>query len=128
VTGNASVEGTSRFETQKPGKRPCGDAPAPEPSADPVAYFPLTGVHEAYDVASHLALEEHRLFDDGPVLQNPVPVRHERFSVPGGETGHVGRLRVELVFEEEGEVRLFHVPQGSLGVQTCVPFPFRPAD
>ena len=62
MTGNASVEGTSRFETQKPGKRQRGDAPSPEPSADPVAYFPLAGFHEAYDVASHLVLEEYAVF------------------------------------------------------------------
>src|SRR5215218_5374586 len=51
------------------------------------------------------------LLDDRPVFENPVPVRHERVSVPGGKTGHVGRLRVELVFEEEWEVRPFHLPQ-----------------
>jgi hypothetical protein len=37
-------------------------------------------------------------------------MRQERVSIPGGETGHTGRLRVELVLEEYVKIRLFHIP------------------
>src|SRR5215212_11171782 len=111
VSGDIGVEGASLLEVQQLRERPCGDAPAPVFLADPVADLPFAGVHEAHDVAGHLPLVEDRLLHNGLVAQDSVPVRQERYLVPCGKISHAGRFRVELVFEEYGEVAFRHVPQ-----------------
>jgi hypothetical protein len=60
-------------------------------------------------VAGDLIVEHDGLRDEGLVSQDPGPVRRERIPIPGREGGHLGRHRVELVLEEDGEVVLRHV-------------------
>jgi hypothetical protein len=111
VAGDVGVEGTPPFEAEKRRESARGDAPTPVLLADPVSHLALAGLHEAHDVAGYLALEENRLLDDGLIVQNPVPVREERFPASGGKAGQTRRPRLELVFEEREEIGFLHVPQ-----------------
>jgi hypothetical protein len=38
-------------------------------------------------------------------------MRHEGFPIPGGKGGHARRVRVYLVFIEDGEVAFEDIPQ-----------------
>ena len=108
--GDMGVQGTGFYLTKKRGKRPGGDALAPVFPAKPVADLSFAKLIEANDVSGHKTVEDDGLLGYHFVDQDPGPMRHEGFSIPGVKGGHLGGLRVEMMLKEDGEVSCGHIP------------------
>ena len=117
MLGHMSMEGTGLHLAQERRQRPGGDALAPVVPSNPVADFSQAVLFKAHDVADHMPVEDDGLLGDSLVSQDPGPVRRERIPVPGGDAGHRVRLGVQLMFEENREVILCHVPQQKIARQ-----------
>ena len=94
VTGDMGVQRACLHVDQKQRQRSRGDAPAPVFAADPVPHLPFAGLLEPQDVAGDASIEEYGLLQHDFVVQDPVPVRHERIPLPGRESGHPGCIAV----------------------------------
>ena len=103
--GNMRIKGARLYDIQKFRERLRGNALTPEFLSNPVADFPFDSKLEADNVAGDLSIEEDSLCYDGVISHDLCPMRHEGVPVPGGKGSHRGCIRVELVLEENGEVR-----------------------
>jgi hypothetical protein len=60
-------------------------------------------------------LELDRPDHDGLVAENLLPVGHEGFAIASHEIRHPARLRIRLIFEEDGKIVPLHSPKTHLG-------------
>ena len=77
-----------------------------ESLAEPVPHVLIIALFPTQDMAGNFSLE-----DDGPddhrfILHDLLPMHHERTPISGWEGCHAYGLRVQLLFEEDGQVVL----------------------
>lgn len=106
VLGGTGVDGSGSMH-QELGHGTGGESLAPEFPAQPVGHFRFRPVFVAHDMTGNLAAELNCPNDDRRRGNHFLPVGHECRPVGGifGREGrHVGRLLVQLLFEEDWEV------------------------
>src|SRR4030095_4620126 len=87
------------------------DSPSPELLPDPVTDEPLVRRLPAHDISGDGAVEEDRLLSDGFVREDPLPVREERVAIARRKIRQAHRFGIELLLEEDRQIRLGHAPQ-----------------
>jgi hypothetical protein len=112
VDCDLGVQRPLRHDFEEHGQGACGDAFAPVVPPQPIADLPPAIIlEEADDVPGHLVVEQDSPLDDRLVGQDPTSERHERIPIAGREIGYGGSLRIELIREEQLQIRLRHLPQ-----------------
>ena len=86
-------------------------------STGPATATLTPGRRPACSIARGTSCCDGRRWHRGGASLRDAETSHERFPVPGGEAGHNGSLRVELMFEEDGEVAPPYVPQQYVACQ-----------